>query len=158
MPDMPSDPRQLARDILAGKISIEELARQQARRRGMPAPAPPKPMTRPAQRQVPTAAPPIQTIPSARHVPTFPARRSGTQPGRPVPATIRQPIPPQPPRAPVPSQTYGLSASSATRKPAPQTPAAVPLTMLLRDPRNLAKAFVLSEIFAPTLALRDEIK
>ena len=78
MADLPKDPRQLARDILSGKISIEDLAREQARRKagGLPSsrPAPPPPMQgsapapRPAARPAPIA-PEEGTVPAAQRMP-----------------------------------------------------------------------------------------
>jgi hypothetical protein len=161
MPDLPQDPRQLARDILAGKVSIEDLAREQARRRAGQAPAPPRPMNRP--QSVPPVQPPLAAAP--------------VPPIRTVPPVRRVPLPPQPPRRPVPPQiprTVGgapresarevrkptaqattqrqlaRSPEGAARRPAPLAP----ISALLRDPRSLRRAVVLSEILGPPVSLR----
>ena len=68
MPDVPQDPRQLARDILSGKIKIEDLARQ---RQGQVRPVPP-PQNRPPQQ-----------VPLPRPVP--PPQRPAPQVARPAP-------------------------------------------------------------------------
>lgn len=163
MPDMPNDPRQLARDILAGKISIEDLAREQARRRGGQMPAPPQPMNRPMpagpNRPAPVAIPPIRNIETARQgTVTTPVRRPiPTAPNRPAALPARRaPLRAAPRSAPQP-----IASDRARPRPAPAPTAAAPLAVpasissLLRSPQNLRRAVILSEILSPPLALRE---
>src|SRR4051812_3972918 len=104
MPDLPRDPRQLARDILSGKVRIEDLAKErQLRGPGIPPPRPPGdkiPLPRPAQRpplQRPSAQPfPQQQRPQTRPLPpvrTSPAPRGPTG-GFPRPQSPRPAPPP----------------------------------------------------------------
>ncbi len=160
MPDMPSDPRQLARDILAGKISIEDLAREQARRRGGQQPAPPRPMNRPVivpPAQPRMASPPIQTIPTVRQAPPIqPVRRpSPIQTSRPVAQPVRR----QPNievRRPL-TQPATTTRQRSVAPPAPVQTLVQPVSIhgMLRDPRNRRRAIILSEILSPPLALRE---
>ena len=76
MADVPRDPRQLARDILSGKISIEDLAREQARRRsqtvGGPAALPQRPVTLPPGQQA--------RVPAPRPMPPMPPTQAPRRP------------------------------------------------------------------------------
>ena len=123
MPDVPRDPRQLARDILSGKIPIEDLAREQARARGGagsggrvgPVPTPP-----PLQQRAPTPfqpRPPVQASPMPQKMP-MPVQR----PMQRAPASFpqRRPVPaprPQPPR-PVLPQGRSTGPLKVTAQPA----------------------------------------
>ena len=104
MAQLPRDPRQLARDILSGKVKLEDLAREKARQQmpgqmpgniqptaRVPSPRPPPPL--PAQRR------PIQTAPP--RPPAFPQQRPVQQPARiPPPAPARQQFPQRAPQQP----------------------------------------------------------
>src|SRR5207342_1609203 len=74
-PDIPRDPRQLARDILSGKIKLEDLQRER-------------------QRQAGAAKPPSTAKPEVRQVQIGP----GT--GRPVSSQMPQSPATRPPQAP----------------------------------------------------------
>ncbi|HVX87026.1 MAG TPA: hypothetical protein VH253_19735 [Phycisphaerae bacterium] len=166
MADIPRDPRQLARDILAGKISLEDVAREQARRAGLP-----PPQARPGgiQRQkLP------DRIPLPRQLPQQPVRRP------PPPQPVRQPqsrkaAPPAPQRRPA-SRSFPPSgpppAPPAANLPVPARQALAPLAAAvppvspmrssrssirqnLRTPATLRQAILLAEILGPPVALRE---
>jgi hypothetical protein len=112
MPEVPRDPRQLARDILSGKVTIEQLAREQQRQRAAQGGAnvPPlqvrPPIPPPAQARVPLPRP-AAPMPGQRPVmrPPPPPPRPMQRPAQGVPQQRRQiPAPPpaqrQPPRGP----------------------------------------------------------
>jgi hypothetical protein len=119
MPDIPRDPRQLARDILSGKIKLEDLQRERARQMG--APVPPKPPVR----QVPVA--PARPVPQ---VSPRPVRQVSPAPPRPVmrpqalPSVIKRPAPMQRP-APVRQQPPVRPAPQQQKRVVPPTPAPI---------------------------------
>lgn len=146
MVDIPRDPRQLARDILSGKISIEDLAREQARRRSQAAggqtPLPQRPVTLPPGQQVrvpaPRPMPPVQTprrslggglmggqspgTESANKESGVPAALPQSAPQRQVP-TQRMPAPISRPPQPLRSRAQPpISTRPAIRTPVPQPP------------------------------------
>ncbi|MGN6369942.1 MAG: hypothetical protein ACTHN5_16925 [Phycisphaerae bacterium] len=144
MPEVPRDPRQLARDILSGKISIEELAREQQRQRAAQAGGgnPPPPVQQPRmapgspQARVPLPRPPV-TPPGVR-----PVLRPPPPPPRPVQRPVQKipQIPPAPRRqAPIPQRAPQLPARGPQiQRPAPQQPitrpANVPITTQQQPP------------------------
>lgn len=130
-PNIPRDPRQLARDILAGKVSIEELAREQARRRsqtvGGPTALPPQRQAEsgpvPQATRVPApvnlgAKPQPMNIPQSRDVGNsqsgVPMPLPQSAPSRQLPsqrmpskvAKAPQPLRPRVQTAPKPAMTY----------------------------------------------------
>lgn len=118
MPDLPSDPEQLARQILTGKLSIQDLAREQARRRAGGAT-----VTRP-QGQSPASS--SQRPPSTIH----PAPRPPAQ----IPVQIVQPVNQAPAQSMRQSAGLPPSALRPTMNPgtnprptAPSRPVAAPV-------------------------------
>jgi hypothetical protein len=175
MPEIPRDPRQLARDILSGKIKLEDLARERQRQQGgvVPPPnAPPRPradapipLPRPPQAQPPipppqparpVARPPVsppkppkQKAPKVRQ---FPAGTPVTVPPRQTPAS-----PAANPNALPPSQEpYGEAAQvQSAARPKPLARDRTVRTMV-KDRQSLRQAVVLAEILNKPLALRDD--
>lgn len=130
MADVPKDPRQLARDILSGKISIEDLARAQARARGGrvgPAAAPPLQQRPPMQQQ---PRPPMQASPMPLAQAMPPQQRPVQQIQRiaapmqrgPAPLPQRRPLPaprPQPPRPAQQQRRASTPLQVTVQPPAP---------------------------------------
>lgn len=159
MADVPKDPRQLARDILAGKISIEDLAREQAKRRGAPPPPPPPQQ----QQRVPAprpAPPPAASVPPAP--PPQPQRRVPPQQptARPQQRKVREK-----PRDPLVVQQQ--AASSARRQqqqaaPAPEVASVaavarpLPAAAALVNRQTLRQAVIAAEILGRPVGLRDD--
>jgi hypothetical protein len=167
MPDIPRDPRQLARDILAGKISLEDVAREQARRAGVP-----PPQARPGAIQ-PQKLP--DRIPLPRQAPQQPARRT-TPPPQPVrqpQARKSAPPPPAPQRRPASRSLPPSAPPPAAQLPAPARQSLAPvgaapaspirpirprssIRQALRTPATLRQAILLAEILNKPLGLRDD--
>ena len=165
MADIPRDPRQLARDILAGKVRIEDLAKERQRAGGMPAP-PPRPAERmPDKIPLPNMGRPAPTPQARRPAPPPPPRQP------PVKAKPLQKRPPQPVAAP-PVQRRAVTVPA----PAPVAPVVspyavasevkqaasnahrdrgTPLAQLLRSPKSLKQAILLSEILNKPVSMRD---
>ncbi|HVS70028.1 MAG TPA: hypothetical protein VHQ47_02105 [Phycisphaerae bacterium] len=166
MPDIPRDPRQLARDILAGKISLEDVAREQARRAGVPPPQarpgaiqPQKlPDRIPLPRQIPQQ-PARRTTPPPQPVRQPQARKSAPTPPsqqrRPAPRSFPPSAPPPPPTLPAPARQLLAAAASPAAPPAAQFSGN--LRSVLRRPATLRQAILLAEILNKPLALRDEL-
>ncbi len=116
MSDMQGDPRQLARDILSGKISIADLKREQDRRRMGQTPAGPPPIKPPAPLQ---PARPMTRPASGSAIPgPPPLRRTGPSPAqRPTPSRYPQPI-----SRPSPPPQRGPQPARAPQQRAPQRP------------------------------------
>ncbi len=170
MPDVPRDPRQLARDILSGKIKIEDLARERQARQGTPAnlrsPAVPTarvpnkvPLPRPASPA--SRAPMPQARPPLRPIPPRPQQPPPGFPQRPVPQrpVVRTVLPP-PVRPPIPTTVTQASPavpSTSTRSAAArEAKPGVGLGALLRSRRAVRQGIILSEILGKPLSLRDE--
>ena len=176
MPDVPRDPRQLARDILSGKVRIEDLARERQMRGGMAPPGgagPRMPQKIPLPRPVP---PPVQRVPVQR----VPVR----QPQRPMPQQrMPQPQRPMPPQQrPLPQQAQRPIAVPAQRQaprpqytvPPPQPVAVVAeplsepaqvtravrrptrLSELVKSKHALRQGILLAEVLGKPVALREE--
>ena len=158
MSQVPRDPRQLARDILSGKISIEELAREQARARGQKAPGLSPQM--PSQRPLAPMPPPVQPPRPAMRAPAPAPRRipqaAPRQQPRPT-AVVRGPQieiqssqlsqPEQPSTTPPPQQSAVHSARSVAAKAG--------LARAVRNRTSLRQGIMLAEILGPPLALRE---
>ena len=183
MPDLPNDPRLLAQEILAGRVSIQDLAREQARRRA--AQANPANVANPGKPVKPQPQPPATMRPSTGAYP--PPTRKATPPNRPAPLKSA-PISARPTAAtPVRKSTApGGSHTPPTRPPATRTPAprqaAPPATArnlapkapqpgvarsakdrdmlqvirrVLASPQNTRTVYLISELLAPPIALRQ---
>lgn len=169
MADIPQDPRQLARDILSGKIKLEDLQREQQRRQA----GAPKPAARPAEdRPIPLpnmkrpqeAPPPAnrqETIPMPAPLPV-PQKRQPAPQRRPIPQQqkkVRQeppkPVRPMPPAEPA-RQTQATPpatvATSQAQKNAATTRNVIKTAM--RNPRSLRHAILLSEVLQPPVSMR----
>jgi hypothetical protein len=169
MSNVPRDPRQLARDILAGKISIEELAREQQRRRAGQQAAP-RPQARPQERvPMPRTAPPVQPQrPVIRQATPFPARPAQRPPqqSRPFPTTIPAPAPRQTQPRPMPQQTQVESTTAAPQaageplKPLISLkPASAPrpaISRFFNTRASLRQGIIMAEILGKPVGLRDE--
>jgi hypothetical protein len=175
MADIPRDPRQLARDILAGKVRIEDLAKERQRAAGIPAPLPrpvpermpdkiplpnmgrpvpppqarrPAPPPRPAQRQ-----PPVKAKPLEKRRPPAPVAVPPVQ--RPTSPLLATPAASTPAREPALSAYAAASelkqaASDAHREKG------TPLAQLLRSPKSLKQAILLSEVLGKPVSMRDD--
>ena len=173
MPDVPRDPRQLARDILAGRVKIEDLARERQMR--APGSSPP-----PAHRQIPLPRP-AQNMPRPIQVqnptPLPPARRLQQPVQRPAPMQRPVPLQRQTPQRPVPQRPSYTSSRPGYTSPTPPpqpvssvnleeiTPIApirsgknkgIRIKEMARSRHALRQGFILSEVLGKPLALRDE--
>ncbi len=94
MAELPSDPEQLARQILSGRVSIQQLAQEQARRRAAgqaqsairPSPSPGQAYAQPSPQRPPAAGAAASNKPSAY--------QQLRQPARPAVRTVPFPAPP----------------------------------------------------------------
>jgi hypothetical protein len=121
MAELPRDPRQLAKDILSGKISIEDLAREQQRRRGVNVPPKQPEKYVPLPRVSQDATPPqprstMRQAPPPLGIPQTPPRPAQRPQPRPVAAR-----PAQPPRQQVPRTRNPQPVRQAVRRTAEQT-------------------------------------
>ena len=158
MPDVPRDPRQLARDILAGKVRIEDLARErQMRGGGAAAPGGPRmPQKIPLPRPVP---PPVQRVPAR------PVQRPMPQQRMPIPAQRmpqpQRPMPPQPRGIPVPAQRQPQPQKPQYQYTVPPPQPAAPVVEPLSEPAVVTRAVRrptrLSELVKSKHALRQGI-
>lgn len=169
MPDIPKDPRQLARDILAGKISLEDLAREQARRRGN-VPGSPPPMARPPVARPAPASPGSESrmpapVPMQKRPPVQPApqqqRRPAPQPPvrRPPPASARGPnIVVNTPAPPVATPAASVPAVASVAKPnAPARKAAqASFLSTLKNRSTLRQGILIAEVLNKPVSLRDD--
>jgi len=158
MPEIPRDPRQLARDILAGKISIEEIARQRQARAASTAPRQiPKPaIAPPVQRQTPQPQRPVQPAPRPRPAQApQPQRRPQAPQARPqAPAPSSPPQPAMRPRAVTPEPPMPVT-SIAVPQLSRYTSAPLNISSLTTSRQALRQAIIMAEILGPPVALRD---
>src|SRR5271163_5030745 len=110
MGQAPRDPDQLARDILAGRVSIQDLAREQARRRAAAQAVPAAPVR-------PAPLPPPRVIPQQRIPVARPVQVAGPAQQR----VVR--LPPQPGRTNRPNPP--VAPTSTGRKTAVKGPYAI---------------------------------
>ena len=170
MPEIPRDPRQLARDILAGKVRIEDLARERQMRGGGggAVPAPRVPQMIPQPRPVP---PPVQRVPVRQpQRPMPPQQRSMPSQQRPMP---QRQMPAQQQRTiPMPQQRMPQRPQSVVAVPhaVPQAAATMPeppvvaravrktakLNELVLSKQALRQGILLAEVLGKPVALRDE--
>ncbi|HTV49080.1 MAG TPA: hypothetical protein VMG59_11620 [Phycisphaerae bacterium] len=180
MGQAPRDPDQLARDILAGRVSIQELAREQARRRaaaqgGPAAPAAPVRPTPPPPRVIPQ-----QQIPVARPVQVAGPVRQRVVRLPPPPNKATRPTPPIAQASPVaktspavkdpyaigslvsmqlsPAAKAAMPPQSGSRVPPPSVPRSRTQVMrkILTSHQGLRTLFLVSEILNKPLALRPD--
>lgn len=175
-PNIPRDPRQLARDILAGKVSIEELAREQARRRtqkvGGPAALPQQSRaTAPSDRTGPARVPaPViakQPIPArASGLPPMPTAQPMPQrgpvinriPSQKPPVRVLAPRvttlpPPMPAQASKPLGGKPEALPAVTGSPSVRVTSRT-IAQALKNRNICRRAMIMSEILQPPLALR----
>lgn len=169
MADLPKDPQQLAQDILAGRISIQQLQAEQARRRAAQEALRQNIRTRPAtsgaaarqpgNRQVvksanqPSASPGRQSRPAAssdRNAARANAKRSPSQnrtAATPVEAVSDAKV----------ALTAAITSPAAATKPAAvsRTPAQT-VRAVMNNPHALRSVFVLSELLDKPLSLRQD--
>ncbi len=166
MPDIPRDPRQLARDILAGKVRIEDLQRERQLRGGqgggagvparIPLPRQAPPLPRPVQRapmppqrsmpqRQPSAPMPSARIPSARM--PMPARQSMPLTVPPRTAPLR---PTDQPAAAQPVQTPQATESVARSK------RGLGLGELVKSRQALRQGIMLAEVLGKPVSMRNE--
>jgi hypothetical protein len=168
MADIPRDPRQLARDILAGKVRIEDLARErQMRAGGLPTPALRQPQAQvPASRQAPMP-PPVRPAPLQRPAPRMPVQRPMMpQQARPVQRPMVVPVVRQVQR---PLQVT-IAPSPTTTPPQVVRPAVTPepvavakagprparIQELVKSKRALRQGILMAEILGKPIALRED--
>lgn len=164
MADLPQDPRQLARDILSGKIKLEDLQREQARRQAaaqrQPAEDRPVPLpnfNRPAERPAPQARPEAARIPLPTHRPRPQAQRPQQ------PKAVRKVRREAPPVRPIPpaSEPEPVHTQLAPMPEAPPQPVssadktAQVIRAAMRQKQSLRHAVLLSEILQPPVSLRE---
>ena len=164
MPDVPRDPRQLARDILSGKVRIEDLARERQMRGGMAPPGgagPRMPQKIPLPRPVP---PPVQRVPVQR-VPVRQPQRPMPPQQRPLPQQAQRPIavpaqrqaprpqytvpPPQPVAVVAEPLSEPAQVTRAVRRP-------TRLSELVKSKHALRQGILLAEVLGKPVALREE--
>ncbi len=178
-PNLPQDPRQLAQEILAGRISIQDLAREQARRRAVqagnaPAAAqnrPPLAQTQPQPQPIPrqvapvrppsprqSAPPPVSGVVRTSKTATSLGRQTSRQ-NKPL-ANSQQKSPQknaslaQPPTATSPkaiSDAYGQMGSPRMGREKDMRSV---IRRVLASPQNVRTVFAISELLAPPVALR----
>jgi len=168
MPEIPRDPRQLARDILAGRVSLEDLAREQARRRGeavqAPAPAAPRPPVIKQQPQIPIARAQAPLPIPPRPTPPRPQQQQRRQPPRPqqqqqrrgpiiqnpAPQTRREPqaVVPLPDLPSAPKISEQATKSKSARKS--------PVELLLNTKSAMRRAILVSEVLNKPLSIRND--
>jgi len=181
MADIPRDPRQLARDILAGKISIEDLARERARQAGaaggavpLPSKQPwtppdkiPLPRTEPVQ--TPQASPPPPPRPVARptpppspHIPQRPVQRPPVAIQTPQRRPVQQPVQPmarvQSPPEIKPAEIPVAEETPTVSKTASQITvggAKLDVSKIMKNRTALRQCLVMAEVLGKPLALRD---
>ncbi len=181
MPDLPNDPRLLAQEILAGRVSIQDLAREQARRRAAQANS--ANVTNAEKTGNPQPRPPATTRPSTGPYP--PPTRKATPPNRPVnlkpvPSSARPTVPVRKPAVPVranptpaksPPARTGAPPQGAPSAPAQSVPKKAPqpgvvrsakdrelrqvIRRVLASPQNTRTVYLISELLAPPIALRQ---
>ena len=163
MGQIPKDPQQLAQDILAGRISIQQLQAEQARRRA----------AQEARRQNirPQAAPRSATPrpQSVRQIvaPSTSFIRTSAQPdaSSPQPARTKKGTPPENRSAGADADGAAASQGSAapaakaipraSPQPAPRT-AAQTVRAVMHNPHTLRSVFILSELLDKPLSLRRD--
>ena len=182
MADIPKDPRQLARDILAGKISIEDLAREQQRRRaaaGGAAAAQPMPQANlpdrvplprlgnPPMPPPPQSTPPHRTPSAARpqqQPRQFPPRPASARPAgpnidrRPAPPLTQRAAPPLAPAkiAPPQDNAYAAPASIQDARALPSGNPRFDVRSIARNHNTLRQSILMAEILAKPLSLRHD--
>ena len=165
MADVPRDPRQLARDILSGKVRIEDLARERQMRAGggggikPVGPAARAPERIPLPRQAP-----LRPVPPARpvqRIPVPPVRRPVLAP--PANQTPRMPMPVQQSRVvrAAPVMAPAVAKVVASRPPAAEPPRVgvprrrVSVRDLVRSRTALRQGIVMAEVLGTPVGLRD---
>ncbi len=145
MADIPRDPNELAREILSGRITIEQLAREQARRRA-------------PQAAGAAPSPRAPAVPAQRSIPPRPgAFAPGSRPIRVVPqptAPVRPPAEFTATRRVIPERTVAGSASPgrtvrATATIFPQQPARRRLSRSVSEGAAVAPRAATSKTTAP---------
>ncbi len=183
MADLPKDPRLLAQEILAGRISIQDLAREQARRRAaennpavgpQPANRPPPPATakaraapRPASGQIRPGGgnppPTRKAVPPVRVVKPPPSVASGIR--RPATgAVIKLKAAPPPQSGPVSAP----NAAQIAKRNAPAVPTSASprvsrerdslsvIRRVLASPSNVRTVYLMSELLGPPVCMRKD--
>ena len=163
MGQLPKDPQQLAQDILAGRVSIQQLQAEQTRRRAAQEalrqnmrtrPNPPAtPARQPGRRQVVKPAGPMPRQPRSQ-------TRSNSYSAPSAPVTKQSAS--AEPRSNGGSDTKSSNSPPAKSSAVPAKPAAVPRTAaqsvraVMNNPHALRSVFVLSELLDKPLSLRQD--
>ena len=156
MEELPRDPNELAREILSGRITIGQLAREQARRRA-------------AQAGVGQASAPPRSAPAAARVDpprpvrvapqTFGGPPAKSPASRPPEQTSRPRAAPAPTGAAAPTGPSAGGKGNRTSPPAAARAAPCPLRQVVRNvlgnKEGLRAVMVISEILNKPLALRS---
>lgn len=167
MGQLPKDPQQLAQDILAGRVSIEQLRAEQTRRRAAQEalrqnmrtrPNPPAtPARQPGSRQVvkPASQMPRQARPQGRPGGESAPSASGTR--RATSETRGGVIKAATASDAKPADSAAAKSSAVSAKPAaiPRT-AAQSVRAVMNNPHALRSVFVLSELLDKPLSLRQD--
>ena len=168
MADLPKDPQQLAQDILAGRISIQQLQAEQARRRAAQEALRQNIRTRPATSGAAARQPGNrQVVKSANQPSASPGRQS-----RPAASSDRNAARANAKRSPSQNRTAAtavettsdvkVASTAAKTSPAAAKPAAVSRTpaqtvrAVMNNPHALRSVFVLSELLDKPLSLRQD--
>lgn len=130
------------------------------------APAPPRQVPKPARRETPSAEAPLARSAPVRPVAAIPVDDTRMPSKRPASPKAPEPQRRQPTPvleevvvatvvpAPEPSGTVSAGAPAAVIATKPETPTAVMLRQLLRDPQSIKTAFVLREVLDRPLCQR----
>lgn len=169
MSQLPKDPQQLAQDIRAGRISIQQLQAEQARRRAAQESLRQNNRVRPAGSGAAARQPgnrqvvkPVNQASASSGRQLRPAARTDRNAAR---ANVkRTPSQNRTAAAPVEAASDVKASSGATKTPpvAASKPAAVPRTTLqtvravMNNPHALRSVFVLSELLDKPMSLRQD--
>ncbi len=168
MAELPKDPQQLAQDILAGRISIQQLQAEQARRRAAQEALRQNIRTRPATSGAAARQPGNRQVVKPANQPSASTNRQS----RPAATSDRNAARANAKRSPSQNRTAAtpveavsdakVALTAAKSSPAPSKPAAVSRTpaqsvrAVMNNPHALRSVFVLSELLDKPLSLRQD--
>ncbi|MGC8541264.1 MAG: hypothetical protein ACP5QA_11615 [Phycisphaerae bacterium] len=168
MAELPKDPQQLAQDILAGRISIQQLQAEQARRRAAQEALRQNIRTRPATSGAAARQPGNRQVVKPANQPSASTNRQS----RPAATSDRNAARANAKRSPSQNRTAAnpveavsdskVALTAAKIAPAATKPAAVSRTpaqtvrAVMNNPHALRSVFVLSELLDKPLSLRQD--
>ena len=168
MAELPKDPQQLAQDILAGRISIQQLQAEQARRRAAQEALRQNIRTRPATSGAAARQPGNRQVVKPANQPSASTNRQS----RPAATSDRTAARANAKRSPSQNRTAAtaieavsdakVALTAAKTSPAAAKPAAISRTpaqsvrAVMNNPHALRSVFVLSELLDKPLSLRQD--